>query len=215
MKVLISSIACTPYSGSEGAYGWRACRALAEDHQLWILVEARYRKPIERALAEGLAHPNMRFYFLGESPPFHPNRLRARMDGWMGYIGFQQKTLPFARELHREIGFDLAHLVTYTTWRVASPLWQLGIPLVWGPISGTEIFPLQFLGILSASAKAFELTRLAQSWLAWYSPSIRACCRKAASIPTTHRQAYDWIARLRGRTDGVSVFCNVFFADQY
>lgn len=215
MKVLLSSIGCHPYGISEGIYGWRACEAIAKDHEVWVLTEPNNREHIERARAEGRVPGSMHIVYAGDPWVPHQNRMVARAQSWLSYMRFQKQCLPVARQLHAEIGFDVVQLVTYTTWRVGCPLWQLGIPLIWGPISGTEMFPLRFLGILSPSSMAFEFARIAQSLVGQLSTSVRECAEHAACIPTTHTQAYEWLSRLRGKTEGVSVFCNVFFADRY
>ncbi len=214
MKILISAIACTPYSGSEGAYGWRACRAIAEDHDLWILTSAENRKAIERAHEEGKVLPNMHFHFIGEERPYNENRMYARIQSWSRYVEFNKNILPTAEKLHREVGFDRAHLVTYTTWRVGCVLWKLPIPLIWGPISGTEVYPLGFVGILSRASVFFEAFRYLTSLKSWFSPSVRECAKRASKIPVTHGQAGDVLAKLRGNREGISLFVNVFFNEQ-
>jgi hypothetical protein len=46
-----------------------------------------------------------------------------------------------AKRLNQEINFDLAHHVTYATWRMGSPLADVGVPWIWGPIGGGEVSP--------------------------------------------------------------------------
>lgn len=214
MKILVSAIGCTPYSGSEGAYGWRACRTIAEDHDLWILTAGENKKALDRAVAEGLVPPNMRFIFIGEDKPYHENRMYARLQSWARYVKFNKSILPKAQELHREIGFDRAHLVTYTTWRVGCILWKLPIPLIWGPISGTEVFPSAFLSTISRASILFEGFRYVSSLKSWFSPSVRKCAQMAKKIPVTHRQAGEVLSKLRGNSQGISLFVNVFFGDK-
>ena len=133
MKVLISAIACNPYIGSENYFGWSAIQTLAHDHQLWVLTSPRNEPDLRRAAAEGLVPANVRFIYAGHFDEYHPNRMRARFQSWKEYIGFSRAILPLAKKLHETEKFDLAHHVTYATWRVASPLWQLGIPICFRP----------------------------------------------------------------------------------
>jgi glycosyltransferase involved in cell wall biosynthesis len=215
MKILLSAIACDPFQGSETVYGWRACRALARDHEVWVLTSEENRAGLERAAREGLVPENMHFLYLGEARPYHENRLFARGQSWARYMTFAAAVLPVAAEAHRRIGFDRAHHLTYTTWRVACPLWRLGIPLIWGPISGTEVFPWRLFPILSPAAKAFELARIMAGLGSRYSPAVRRCAREAAQIIAIHQQARRHLVRLRGREDGVSVFSGFFFPDDH
>jgi glycosyltransferase involved in cell wall biosynthesis len=215
MKILISSIACDPFAGSETVHGWRAARAIARDHDVWVLTSDENHLGLNRAQSEGLVPENMRFLFVGESTAYHDNRMIARTQSWLRYAKFNRELLPIAERAHREIRFDLAHHVTYTTWRVASPLWKLGIPLVWGPISGTEAFPVPLFSILSFSAKIFEITRVTAGAFSWISPSVRACARQSAHIVAIHQQAYQHLVKLRGTSKGVSVHSGFFFPDEH
>jgi glycosyltransferase involved in cell wall biosynthesis len=215
MKLLLSSTACDPFGGSETVHGWRACRAIARDHEVWILTAEENRPGLEKGQREGLVPEQMHFIFVGENRPAHENRLIARFQSWHRYLKFSEEMMPLAREAHRRIGFDRAHHVTYTTWRVACPLWKLGIPLIWGPISGTEIFPLPFFRILSPSAQAFEFVRMLSSGLAWVSPGVRECARRSARIIAIHDQAYEHLVRLRGSADGVTTHSGFFFPDDH
>jgi glycosyltransferase involved in cell wall biosynthesis len=104
--------------------------------------------------------------------------------------------------------------VTYTSWRVPSPLWNLGIPFIWGPISGTEVFPLACMSSLSLSAGVFELLRLLQTSLAKGDKSILACARQAVAIPVPHQQAVEFLSRIRDSRSGVGICHNFFFPDQ-
>ncbi|MDX6767758.1 MAG: glycosyltransferase [Candidatus Methylacidiphilales bacterium] len=215
MKVLVSAIACNPYAGSEGAYGWRACRALAEDHEIYVITSGDNAAPLERARSEGLIPTNLHFRFLGRQAKCSENRMVARLQSWKGYMDFNAAILPEASRWHAEVGFDLSHLVTYTTWRVGCDLWRLPVPLVWGPISGTEVFPSSCYGILSPSAYLFEQFRRLSGVWSRFNPGVRATARHAAVVPVTHGQALEALVPLRGRAEGVFVFCNVFFADAH
>ncbi len=182
MKVLISAVACNPYLGSENYFGWAAVRALARDHELWVLTSRRNEPDLERAKAEGLIPANIHFVHAGKFQPWHPNRMRARLQSWLEYLHFSKAILPLARQLHAVEKFSIVHHVTYATWRVASPLWQLKIPFVFGPIGGNEHFPTNFFPILSPTAAAFELARMASNVVSRYSPAVGNTIRRAAHV---------------------------------
>jgi glycosyltransferase involved in cell wall biosynthesis len=205
-KILISAIACDPYGGSESLHGWQACRSLASLGELWLLVSAEHRAGVEKGRANGLIPEGMHFHFIGEDKGYLENRMLARVQSWARYIAFNRSILPVARELHERIGFDLSHHVTYSTWRVGSPLWRLGIPFIWGPISGTEEFPLrQFGGMLSPSAKAFECARILGGISSRLNPAVRRCARHAFHIFAAHQEAVAQLRQLRGASSGISV----------
>ena len=168
---------------------------------------------LRRAQEEGLIPPNLKFRFLGEPKNYHPNRLIARFQSWVRFFIFTQRLLASANSWHADEGFDLVQHITYTTWRVASPLWKLGIPFIWGPISGTELFPTSCLNSLSLSSRCFEIIRSIQSSLARISPAIRACAKNAFCIPVPHQQAQSFIQNLRGSKSGVPICHNFFFPE--
>jgi glycosyltransferase involved in cell wall biosynthesis len=213
LKILISAIACDPYGGSEGIYGWYVVSALAKEHDCFVFTGGDSMPSLRRAQEEGLIPPNLKFRFLGQPKHYHPNRLIARLQSWVRFFIFTQRLLASAKSWHAEEGFDLVQHITYTTWRVASPLWKLGIPFIWGPISGTELFPSSCLSSLSLFSRCFEIIRSIQSLLARLSPAITACAQSAFCIPVPHQQAQSFIQNLRGSKNGVPVCHNFFFPE--
>jgi glycosyltransferase involved in cell wall biosynthesis len=213
MKVLISAIACNPYLGSESYVGWSAVKCLAQDHKLYVITGSRNRHDLAKAEAEGLVPPNIRFVYAGEFKEWHPNRLLARMQDWKEYINFSKAILPVAHDWHQKVKFDLVHHVTIATWRISSPLWQLGIPFVFGPVGGYTNFPLRLLPRLSPASACFELLRMASSMVSRFSPSLRATIRNAAHIFTPDAETGALMVRVRGSTRGVSSLCQAFFSE--
>jgi glycosyltransferase involved in cell wall biosynthesis len=213
LKILISAIACDPFGGSEGIYGWYVVSALAKDHDCFVITGGDSMPRIRRAEREGLIPPNLKFRFLGQPKHYHPNRLIARLQSWVRFFIFTQRLLSSAKFWHAEENFDLVQHITYTTWRIASPLWKLGIPFIWGPLSGTEIFPASCLNTLSLSSRCFEIIRSFQSFLARLSPAVRACAQSAFCIPVPHQQAQSFIQNLRGSKSGVPICHNFFFPE--
>ena len=213
MKILISAIACDPYGGSEGIYGWYVVSALAKEHDCFVITGGDSMPRLQRAQEQGMIQPNLKFRFLGQPKHYHPNRLIARLQSWVRFFIFTQRLLASAKSWHAEEGFDLVQHITYTTWRVASPLWKLGIPFIWGPLSGTELFPSSCLSTLSFSSRCFEIIRSFQSFLARLSPAVRACAQSAFCIPVPHQQAQSFIQNLRGSKSGVPLCHNFFFPE--
>jgi glycosyltransferase involved in cell wall biosynthesis len=78
--------------------------------------------------------------------------------------------------------YDLGHHVTYSTWRQVSPLANLGIPWILGPVGGGERFPAGFRGVLSLQSRLFELAREVSSRLTMRSMKVRRSIRSAAFV---------------------------------
>ncbi|MDR3456046.1 MAG: glycosyltransferase [Verrucomicrobiae bacterium] len=203
MKVLISAIACNPYLGSESHFGSMAVKCLARDHEICVITTSRDRPDMERAAA-GLVPPGVRYFYAGKVKPWHPNRMRARIQGWFEYMDFVADSLNVARELHRREKFDLVHHLTYTTSRVASPMWRLGIPFVYGPLCGNEPFPFRLFPLLSGPGAAFELARKAHNAISRWSTAVRRSVRKADHVFAITEEAEALMAGFRGSAAGSS-----------
>lgn len=182
MKVLVSAVACNPTRGSESHFGWTAVRALSKAHDLWVLAHGNDRPAIEAAVAAGELTGEVRFLYHHGRAKWGKNRLISRLKAWSDYTAWSRSVETTATRLEKEVGFDVIHHVTLSSWRVPCGLWKLGKPLVWGPLGGAEIFPTGLLGTISPSARGFELLRRLQGILAFRSPSVRATARNAAII---------------------------------
>jgi glycosyltransferase involved in cell wall biosynthesis len=223
MKILVAAIACSPILGSEAYFGWSAVRALGRNNQLWVIINNLEKEGVQAAVARGEVPNNIHFIYHGRSreelhrsflSPRNPNRLIARLGSWFNYLDWNNGLLEIARKLHAQIGFDLAHHVTYATWRVGSPLVCLGVPFVWGPIGGGEDIPLPFVSMLSAKGAAFEFLRKLSDLMSTFSRAVRRTTRFASHIFVANKETESRVARLRGRKMGVSRLLPAFFSDE-
>jgi glycosyltransferase involved in cell wall biosynthesis len=212
MKVLISAIACNPYLGSENYFGWAAVKCLAQDHELWVITGSRNRPDLARAEAEGLVPSNVRFVYAGDFKAWHPHPLLARLQNWKEYLHFARDSLAVAQGLQQTEKFDVVQHVTFSTWRVASPMWQLGIPFVFGPICGDEPFPFRLFPLLSPVSAAFELSRKISNVVSRYSPGVRRSIRRAAHIFAITQEAEQLTKTLRGSGEGISQLSPGFYS---
>jgi len=194
MKILVAATACRPYAGSEAYVGWQAINALRHDHELWVMTSLWCRPAIERLINSEGGWTRVRFVYVDEQEgdrPYSENRMIARLQSWMRYRKWCRYASVAAKRLNQEIKFDLAHHVTYATWRMGSPLAGIGIPWIWGPIGGGEVFPLRMLPVLSHVAALFELVRAINTWLSKKSPAVRRAAREATLVlpnnPETER----------------------------
>jgi glycosyltransferase involved in cell wall biosynthesis len=204
MKVLISAWACSPYSGSESFFGWSAVKCLAHGNSLWVITNKQNQGALERAAVERLVPSNIRFAYAGGLIKWHSNRTIAKLQDWAQYIQFTKEALAVAQELHQKEKFDVVHHVTLATWRVASRLWQLGIPFIQGPIGGNEQFPLRLFPMLSPSGAAYEALRKASNIRSRLSPAVRRCLRHAAHIFAASVETERLVKAIRGSDTGIS-----------
>jgi glycosyltransferase involved in cell wall biosynthesis len=213
MKILLSAIACNPYQGSESYFGWAAAKCLARDHELYVITTNRNRADLERAKMEGLIPPNVRLAYAGAFKDWHPNRLLAQVQSWKEYVHFAKDSLAVATDLHRKEKFDVVQHITFSTWRVASPMWRLGIPFVFGPIGGNESFPWRIFPVLSLSAAAFEMARKVSNVVSRYFQSVRESLQKADHVFVSTLETGELVASIRGSDKGVSALSPGFYSE--
>lgn len=180
MKVLISAYSCEPGKGSERGVGWNVAREVAKYHEVWVLT--RPDESQEAIEAELERNPVANLHFVYFTLPFWQDSLRWGQSGAMQlhYYLWQIQAYFVARKLHQEIGFDVAHHVTFVRYSSPSFLALLPIPLVWGPVGGGESAPWQFWSDFSLKNKLYETLRWAWRSLGELDPFTRMTARRSA-----------------------------------
>jgi glycosyltransferase involved in cell wall biosynthesis len=146
-RVLMSAFACEPGRGSEQEVGWRWALEMSQWFDVTVLTQTRNRPGIERELKKGLpADRSLHFEYFQLAEPIY--RMKSRFDPltWPYYAIWQWVMLRAAGRLHKESPFDLAHHVTFVSFRI--PIWlkKLDIPVVFGPVGGADKAPFNLLG---------------------------------------------------------------------
>ncbi|MEN6459147.1 MAG: glycosyltransferase [Thermoguttaceae bacterium] len=199
-RVLQLSYACSPSRGSEAATGWQRAVRSAKYFDTWVICEEHeFADEIRSYTAAHGEIPGLRFVFvpidqrewaLGQH---HDLLWYAVLRRW------HRRAFETARRLNGEIGFDLAHLVTFCGYREPSDLWRLDVPFVWGPIGGTQNYPWRFLsgaglrGAIHESCRSV-MNRLQLRW----SPRVRAACRRAAVVLAANATVEQDLIRAQG-----------------
>lgn len=199
MKILIAATACHPTAGSEAFVGWQAVSLLRKDHELCVLTSLWCREGIERVVSMEEGWERVRFFYVDEKraqAACHPNRMIARIQSWLAYRLWCGDARKIARQLIGREHFDLAHHVTYASWRMGSPLAGLDIPWIWGPIGGGERFPRRLAGILSPVALCFEIFRSLSTKVAMFSTVVRRAVRDASLILPNNTETENLLLRL-------------------
>jgi len=137
------------------AVGWGWVTAIARSHDVWVLCADWQRESIERFVARNPGKfANLRFVYVSPKPWHYTDShwLWRKCESSIlkplvhaSYRLWQRDAYAEALELHRSIGFDLAHQLTFVGFRFPGHLWKLGIPFVWGPIGGLENTPWRLL----------------------------------------------------------------------
>jgi glycosyltransferase involved in cell wall biosynthesis len=157
MKILLSAFACEPGQGSEEGVGWNAVVEAAKHQEVWVLTRTFYRAAIEAELA---LRPNPNLHFAYIEPFGWSENFKGRQGGLqLHYYLWQILAYLEARELHRQINFDIARHVTYVKFWSPSFISLLPIPFIWGPVGGGEAAPKPFWADFSSKAKLYETAR--------------------------------------------------------
>ena len=111
------------------------------------------------------------------------------------YAAWQRSLLAPVKVEHRRVGFDVAHHLTFGSWRQPSQLWRLGIPFVFGPVGGGEEAPRRLLATLPPRSRLSEHLRNSWNAVALRNPAVRRALQAARMVPAKTRETADWVER--------------------
>jgi glycosyltransferase involved in cell wall biosynthesis len=196
MKVLLSAYSCEPGKGSERGVGWNVAREVARHHEVWVFTRPdESREAIEAELA---ANPEPSLHFVYFTLPFWKDSLRWGQSGAMQlhYYLWQIQAYFIGRKLHREIGFDIVHHVTFVRYSSPSFLSLLPVPFIWGPVGGGESAPLSFWADFNWKNKLYESLRWAWRSLGELDPFTRLTAQRSAIAYATTKDTAQRLQKL-------------------
>jgi len=203
MKVLLSAYACEPGRGTEPGVGWNNAWEIAKYHEVWVLTRPDDgREAIE---AELVRHPNPNLHFVYFTLPIVGSCWRWGSIAFLiHYYLWQVHAYFIARQLHQEIGFDVAHHVTFVRHSTPSFLFLLPIPFIWGPVGGGESAPSPFWQDFSFRNKVYETLRSTARWFGERDPFARMTARWSAIVRVTTQDTAIRVQQMGAKT--VEVF---------
>jgi glycosyltransferase involved in cell wall biosynthesis len=196
MKILISAYSCEPGKGSERGVGWNVAREVARHHEVWVFTRPDESKDaIEAELA---ANPVSNLHFVYFTLPFWQDSMRWGQSGAMQlhYYLWQIQAYFVGRKLHREIGFDLVHHVTFVRYSCPSFLSLLPIPFIWGPVGGGESAPSPFWADFNWKNKLYESLRWAWRALGELDPFAHLTAQRSAIAYATTEDTAQRLSKL-------------------
>ena len=187
MNVLLVGHACSPRMGSEPSFTWNWGWHVSQTNPVWLLAHPHERQAVEDFL---LQHPNNNLHI-------HWIELPTVLDPWdpqqgekwirLHYLLWQRIAYKKAVELHREVGFDVVHHVSWGTVSAAPLLWKLPIPFVWGPVGGGQSTPSAFRACFGLHWP-IEAIRNARLRVLPFLPALRLAAAKSAVILATNSE---------------------------
>ncbi len=184
MKLLLMCYECSPYVGSEWAVGWGrllGAAKIAETHV--VTSEANYRD-LTRARAEGLMPRNVQFHTPEPDQTLRTLEMKPGVFAYNyeAYKHWQKLAKVYVEKLHATEHFDLVHQVNVCTFREPGYTFDLGIPYLWGPVGGSQNFPVSFLTALPPKEAIKEGLRGIANQLTLRHPRVRQAARRAAHV---------------------------------
>jgi glycosyltransferase involved in cell wall biosynthesis len=208
MKVLLSAYACEPGKGSEPGVGWNVVWQVAKYHEVWVLTRPdEGRLAIEAELARN-PMPNLHFVYF---------TLPVWGDGWrrgqgaiqLHYYLWQIQAYFVGRKLHREIGFDVVHHVTFVKYSRPSFLSLLPVPFIWGPLGGGESAPKAFWQGFSLRGKVYETLRNLARWLGEHDWFVQLTAQRCVLALATTKDTAIRLQALKARQVDVIGECGL------
>jgi glycosyltransferase involved in cell wall biosynthesis len=194
LNVLISAYACRPGEGSEPGVGWNLAWEVSKYHKVWVLTRENNRAAIASELEH---HPQQNLQVIYCDVPQWLQRLnQGQKIVYLHYYSWQIAAYQIAKQLHREIHFDVVHHVTYVRYAAPSFLALLPIPFIWGPVGGGESLPQGFWSALPATAKRYELLRDAARQVGELDPFVGRTARRSQLARATTAQTAQRLEKL-------------------
>jgi glycosyltransferase involved in cell wall biosynthesis len=198
MKVLIIGRACSPRLGSEHSFTWNWALELSRHHDVCVLTHPYDRDGIALYLADN-PRPNLRFEWVDVPRCIDPWAWNAEERGLQfHYMLWLRIACKRAVELHEQIGFDIAHHVSYGTVSAPPPVSKMPFPFVWGPMGGAQLSPPSFRSYFGR-ARTEEIARNLRIRVVQLSPSLRKAARSSAITLATNHETAQLLARVGAR----------------
>lgn len=142
MNILLSAYACEPNKGSEPGVGWSWAQELAKHHNVWVITRDNNEPTISQYLEENpeFQNANLHFIYVGLSKKLTFWK-KGRRGMRLFYMLWQRKAAKVAIEWNKKVGFDYVQHVTFVNYTQPTYMYKLGIPFIWGPVSGGENIP--------------------------------------------------------------------------
>jgi glycosyltransferase involved in cell wall biosynthesis len=160
--------------------GWNWVRQIARFAEVWVITRSNNREAIEKALVEEPL-PNVHWVYF-DLPRWARFWKKGQRGVHLYYYLWQVGIYFLARRLHRQVGFDLIHHVTFGNYWLPSFLALLPVPFVWGPVGGGESAPRAFYRTFSHRGKIYEFLRDIARWIGEHDPFTRLTAKKASVV---------------------------------
>lgn len=204
-SVLINAYACSPHWGSEPGMAWNWIVALSRYCEIYVITEGEWRENIELALRELPTSERIHFFYLPVKP--YIRRMCWNQGNWLFYYYYrkwQQRAYRLACQIVSTHKIELVHQLNMIGFREPGYLWKIeGIPFVWGPIGGLNLFPESYLVAVEWSQSLkIKLKNIINRFQMRYAHRVRKAVNHANALISATPETVSWLS-------------NVFHRDSY
>lgn len=159
MKGILSAYSCLPNSGSENGLGWNTLLSAAKVlEKVYLVTKKSNAIKIEKWKEQNVdMFWNVEFVYVDI-----PTVIR-KMPGHMGqiirYEYFQRKLVEVVKGVTSKDKIDFCQHVTWASFIRKNYLYELGLPVILGPVGGGEMIPKQVDCTLSIKERMTEWLR--------------------------------------------------------
>lgn len=136
-RILLSAYACEPGKGSEQEVGWKWALHLARHCDVTVATRSNNRESIAHASRTEPMADRIQWIYHDLDGAWLRAKRRFRMH--RAYYRAWQRSL--SGVLARLPAFDLAHHLTFASYRYPTAIAGLPCPKIWGPVGGAEMTP--------------------------------------------------------------------------
>jgi glycosyltransferase involved in cell wall biosynthesis len=213
LKALIVGHGCNPYTSSEPGLTFNWAYFMADHCTVHLIAHPHTRTETERFLAER-PKPNLTIHWVNADSRFDPwDPQRGERGIHFHYLLWLRNVARYSRALNQKEQFDLVHHVGWATVSVPSPLWKLGIPLVWGPLGGGQTSPKGLQSVFGREQWK-EAIRTMRVRLLPFSPAFKRAVKRSAVLLATNRETAQLLSSA-GAASVISLFDNGLRSESY
>lgn len=206
LRVLQVSFSCHPDQSMESRIGWFRAVHAARRHEVTVLHGAEANDGLLRDEAQRLGIGDRLHFVSVNNTSLGAAMSRSATTYYAGYRLWHRCAYQTAKALHKQSPFDLVHQTTFCGYREPGDCWRLDAPFVWGPVGGTQAFPMAYLGQLDPRSAWVEVCRNAiNAYQLRCCSRVRGASKRAAVVVAATNKAASDLTRLLGKRPPVQL----------
>ena len=197
-RVLACAFTCCPpgkpgFTGGEDLLGWNLLVQISRSHEVWALTNSEDRASVEEGALE-LGLENVHFEYVG-LPRWASFFLKFQGTHQLYYYFWQMKAWLVARQLQKQVDFELFHHITYANdWMTNFIGALLPVPYIRGPGGGAHRTPKGFESEYTFGGRIWEKVRSLSQWVFRHEPLFLRGQGRAKALLVCNKEAASGVA---------------------